>query len=176
MQLRHHLIVVCLLTLLAGACTPTPTAAPAPMPTSDGASPTTDAAGIGAYPATEGYPGASVELTLDLNIKPFQLNKPVIEGATKVTGMGPAGVPILLQDVTFTGAPVGETVIGQDGTFTFQVAPLEARHRIGVALGNLDATHFKTQDFSNVSYMGDDAMLVPQIGFYYDTTLVQPKP
>jgi hypothetical protein len=127
------------------------------------------------YSNSSAYPGDSSP-TRDPNVKPFRLNKPVIEGATIVTGTGPAAVPILLQDVTFAGAPLGETVIGMDGTFTFQVAPLGARHRIGVTLGNLETTNFSSESFTNPSYQGDEAMLLPQISFYYDTTLVKGTP
>lgn len=151
------------------ASTPTPTPAstesqnPYPVATND----------ISAYPAlatTVPYP---VEPTLDPNAIPFVINVPVIEGAIEVTGSGPAGVPILLEDVTFMGVLLAETTIESDGTFKFQVTALEKNHRIGIALGDLTGTRWTPEDFSSRGYHGPKAMQVPNVSFFYDTTLVQ---
>src|SRR5436190_12208220 len=53
----------------------------------------------GFYPITTPL-GSSTSVN---GIVPFHLNKPVLEGAIKVAGTVPSGVPISLQDVTFMG-------------------------------------------------------------------------
>jgi len=125
----------------------------------------------GAYPVNtpEAIPSAKGKIT------PFHLDKLLFEGTTQVTGTGPAGVPISLQDVTFMGTVLAQTVIGSDDTFMFQVTALEKNHRIGIALGDLTGTRWKPEDFNNAAYQGEEPMLVPQVGFFYDTALVQAK-
>ena len=121
---------------------------------------------VNAPPANTAPPGAV----------PFRLNKPVHEGDTQVTGTGTAGVPLLLQDVTFMGKDMGQMVISDKGTFVFQVPALEKNHRLGIALGNLEGTPWKAEDFTALAYQGDESMQVPWVRFYFDTVLVQAKP
>jgi len=129
---------------------------------------------LAASPATESYPVTTPGNTLSAKGKvPFHLNKPVLEGATQVVGTGPVGVPISLQDVTFMGTLLSETVIGADGKFVFQVAALEKNHRIGIALGDLTGTSWKPEDFYDPAYQGEGVMLVPQVDLFYDTVMVQ---
>jgi hypothetical protein len=106
-------------------------------------------------------------------IIPFQLDKPILAGATVVTGRGPAGVPILLQDVTFAGPVLASGEIDQNGRFELTLGePLEARHRIGVTISDLSGTSFEITQFT-AEYNGDGALNVPQIGFYFDTYMIQ---
>jgi hypothetical protein len=91
-----------------------------------------------------------------------------------VTGQGPAGVPIILQDITFAGRTLASGVIEQDGRFELTLGePLETRHRIGITLGDLSGTQWTLQDFSDERFYGDDALSVPQVGFFYDTYVVR---
>lgn len=124
---------------------------------------------IGSYPSNS---PRSTSVSAE-EIVTFHLNKPVLEGAILVSGNGPAGVPLSLQDVTFMGDLLSQTIIGADGTFVFQVAALEKNHRIGIALGDLTGTRWKPEDFYDPAYQGEEAMLVPQVGFFYDTVLVR---
>jgi hypothetical protein len=121
------------------------------------------------YPADATIPAPSGKAI------PIRLNRPVVEGATEVSGTGPVGLPILLEDVTFMGAKLAATVISPDGTFVFKVSPLEKDHRIGVAVGDLTGTPWKPEDFDNSLYWGPGSMMVPQVNFYYDTILVSPR-
>lgn len=109
-----------------------------------------------------------------MNVVPFQLDKPIAAGATRVTGSGPAGVPIALLDITFGGPLLAMGTIGQDGRFELELGePLEARHRIGITLGNLTGTGWQLEDFSDKGFHGDEARTVPQIGFFFDTCMVR---
>ncbi len=155
--------------LLAACTSPTP---------GSGGSATASAYPIGSTPATNSpsvaYPIASPTRPPGSgNVTPFRLDKPIVAGATQISGTGPAGVPIVLVDVTFMGPVLGQTTIGADGKFVFQVAALEKSHRIGVTLADLTGTKWKTEDFSDQGYQGDEAVLVPQVAFFYDTALVK---
>jgi hypothetical protein len=108
-------------------------------------------------------------------VVPFQIERPLSAGATEVRGTGPAGVPVNIADVTFMGDSLGTGTIGPDGKFTIQVRPLEAGHRIGLALGILDGTSWKSEDFYPEKFFGPGAMQVPQVGFFHDTEIVPAK-
>jgi hypothetical protein len=103
----------------------------------------------------------------------FTLNKPIVEGTTQVSGTGPAGVPIIIADVTFLGDPLGFGTVNADGTFSISVAALERNHLIGLTLGDLSGTPWKPEHFYAPEYYGDDLMQAPQAGFYHDTAMVQ---
>lgn len=121
------------------------------------------------------YPISTLAITTPSQVAKFQLIKPIIEGATQVSGIGPAGVPINLQDVTFMGTLLGQTLISPNGTFVFRVTALEKNHRIGIALGDLTGTGRAPEDFNDPAYQGEGAMQIPQVGFFYDTVLVEAK-
>jgi hypothetical protein len=124
---------------------------------------------VAAYPA----PGEQTEEIT--GGPPIVLNKPVVEGNTEVSGVGPAGLPILIVDVTFMREFVVETVIGADGTFTAEVPALPKDHRIGVTISNLEGTEWENVDLNAKGFYGEEAMLVPMVGFFYDTAMVQGK-
>lgn len=105
----------------------------------------------------------------------FRLEKPLRAGDTVVRGLGPQNVPIVLADVTFMGEPIVFGTIGADGTFAFELpAPLEEGHRIGLGLGDLGQTPWSEEDFRDPRLYGDEALSVPNVGFFYDTNLVAP--
>jgi hypothetical protein len=126
-----------------------------------------------AYPvpsAPTQNPGTKVKLT------PFKFDTPIVEGVTTVTGVGPAGVPIILVDVTFNGQIVSEATITPDGKFTFSVTPpLEKGHRLGIALGDLKETPWVDTNFDDPGFQGKGPQLVPNVGFFFDTSMVQGK-
>ena len=105
-------------------------------------------------------------------LEPIQIDKPIVASATEVTGHGPAGVPIQLHDVTFGGILLASGVIDHNGRFELKVEPLEARHRIGIALGILAGTEWTAADFGEDSF-GDEARTIPQVGFFYDTCMIR---
>ena len=122
--------------------------------------------------AVESPLGVSPLATPTGEVQPIQLNKPIEAGATKVTGHGPAGVPILLQDVTFGGTLLASGVIDQDGRIELDVSPLESRHRVGITLGDLTGTEWALMSLGKAFY-GDEARSIPQIGFFYDTCMIR---
>jgi hypothetical protein len=109
------------------------------------------------------------------NAVPFQLDRPIVAGTDVIRGTGPVGVPIWIADVTFMGEVLGQGTIGPDGKFAIQVKPLEANHRLGVALAELAGTPWKAEDFYRPEYYGPDVMQAPQVGFFFDTVMVSEK-
>ncbi len=109
-------------------------------------------------------------------VVPFRLDKPILEGDSTVSGTGPAGVPIIIADVTFMGKQLGMGVIDASGNFVVEVPGLEKNHMIGIMLGNLTGTQWEPEDFYAEGFMSDDAMSVAQVGFFYDTAIVAERP
>lgn len=103
---------------------------------------------------------------------PFRLNKPVVVGIQEVSGSGPAGVPIMILDITFMGNILGEGTIKPDGTFNIQVPKLEKNHRIGLTLGYLDGTEWIPEDFYSPGFNGDNPLQVPMVDFFFDTAII----
>lgn len=106
---------------------------------------------------------------------PFELNRPIIEGTSLIEGSGPAGVPILIVDVTMMGEVLGQGVIDSTGEFAIETIPVELGHRIGIMLGILEGTQWQPESFQSNGYFGKQALTVPMVGFLYDTTMVQGK-
>ena len=131
------------------------------------------------YPApseanTNPYPQPTIPTPVPVEEKPFLLDKPIVANASTVTGSGPAGIPILIADVTFMGEILGEGTIGQDGTFSIDlVAPATETHLIGLALGDLKGTAWEFNAFTEPGFMGPGAQQVPMVGFMYDTFLIE---
>ena len=94
-----------------------------------------------AYPSNGTSPG-------DGQGSEFQVDLPVSDGDQVITGTGPAGVPIILVKIPETDVILGETIVEEDGTFTFTLEePFQSGHTAGLKLGNLDGTEFKESDF-----------------------------
>lgn len=112
--------------------------------------------------------------TLKSTLTPFQIDKPIGEGTTEVTGQGVVGTPVVLADITLGGVVLGNTTINREGKFEIKVStPLEEGHRIGLTLGNLSSTKNQPEDFYDKKLYGDEALNVPQIGFFFDTAMVK---
>jgi len=106
-------------------------------------------------------------------IVPFGLNGPLYDGLEKVSGFGPPNLPILIVDISG-----GENEIlaiastDQDGNYSTELnRPLKAGFRIGVTIGNLDDSELTYDDFKDRGFYGPDAMVFPQLGFFYDTKM-----
>lgn len=120
------------------------------------------------------FPSSPMATSTAPNVEPFRLDTPIVEGATRVSGSGPAGVPIVLHDITLGGVLLASSAIDTNNEFEFQLdEPLERGHRIGIALGDLSGTRWEQDDFSNESYYGERALSVPQVGFFFDTSMVE---
>jgi hypothetical protein len=159
-KIQNLLLLLSMLTWMMVGCTANPPVQETPMATSTNEMP---------------YPPPLQEPTRDPNVKPFQLTKPIYEGATDIVGSGTPGVPIILLNTTRMGEFIGATTIGQDGDFTIPVTGLEKGERIGLGLGVLTDTKWEQTDFTSPSYFGDEAQLIPQVGFFYDTAMVLEK-
>ena len=123
-------------------------------------------------PISTSTPQPTLEPTEE--IQPFQLDKPIEVGATRVTGRGPANVPVVLMDITLGGVVLSMSAVDQRGEFEFKLSePLEARHRIGITLADLSGTEWKREDFYPEGYHGDEAFNVPNIGFFFDTYMIR---
>jgi hypothetical protein len=119
-------------------------------------------------------PSSPVATSTAPSVEPFRLDTPIVEGATRVSGSGPAGVPVVLHDITLGGIVLASGAIDANNGFEFQLnEPLEGGHRIGIALGDLSGTKWEQGDFSNESYYGEGALSVPQVGFFFDTSMVE---
>jgi hypothetical protein len=115
----------------------------------------------------EGYPivTATPYYSTEMRGPDFNINEPVKAGDTKVTGTGPADVPIILVNVSFAGELISSTTIGKDGTFEFTFeTPLESATTIGIQLGDLTGTNFvATQFIYNENYSER-----PMVGILFD--------
>lgn len=99
----------------------------------------------------------------------FTIDKPVLAGATEVTGSGPAGVPIRLVDVTEVGLELATTTIDENGRFVFRLAEgLPTGHSVGLQIGDLTGTPFKEEDF----LYSDTYYDRPYIGVLFDIASV----
>ena len=108
-------------------------------------------------------------------LAPFRLEKPLRVGDTRVRGSGPPEVPIILADITLMGEPLVFGNTTADGTFDFELPqPLELNHRIGVALGDQAQTPWTEEQFRLPLFRGDEPQTVPNVGFFFDTSLVVP--
>lgn len=120
---------------------------------------------IDPYPSPEEIPSGII---------PFTFDKPLSDGDTKVSGTGPAGVPIEVVDVTLMRLVLAKGTIEDNNTFSFELKePLEKGHRIGIVLAELAGTEWTEEQFADQFYNGDQAMNVPTVGFFFDTAMVQ---
>lgn len=161
-------VVVCILALLIGCKTPAPTQTKSTEKTPENTVVPTVAPSQTQEPTTttspaDTYPLVSTQATVEQTypivntyILPpgetmgpdFKIDRPVKAGDTKVTGIGPAGVPIRLIDVNEPGKVWGETIIKANGEFEFEFSQgLPANHQIAIALGDLAGTNLNPADF-----------------------------
>lgn len=173
---RTSVLMACLwaaASIWLAACSATPTVAPTSDPGVTGPD--------GAYPpptravdlVPPGYPAPTEAPPTPPGAVPFVLTRPIVEGATTVTGTGRPGVPLQLQDVSFMGALMADATVAEDGRFSFSVAPLERNHRLGITIGDLANTDWNIDELLSPAYWGPGAQQLPQVTFYWDTELVQ---
>ena len=121
------------------------------------------------------YPWPTEEPISNPNAVPFRITKPVIEGMTEVSGTGPAGVPIILVDVTEMGLTLAEGVITPEGTWVLTTPTLVKGQRIGLSYNEVPGSNLTAKDFQGPGFLGDEPRTVPTVGFFYDTALVGEK-
>ena len=107
----------------------------------------------------------------------FAIDRPLKAGTTRITGQGPAGIPIVVVDVTLTGKELGQGFIDNTGHFDIKLSqPLEYNHRIGLMAGT---THLMSADEAQVyitqlyRWKGEGARNLPYIGVLFDTAMVE---
>lgn len=123
------------------------------------------------YPAPPASP--TPRKGTNVMVVPFRINKPVLAGATTVTGTGPADIPVTLANLSLMGEILGETTIQPDCSFSIQLnKPIENNTWIGITYSNLKGTKWIPQDFQNPGFRSGGAQQIPQVGFFYDTTTV----
>ena len=197
---RIALATIALLLVATACSTPKPTSVSTQAPTSisEANQPTVAATADIAYPppttqanptnqassnqqagTTEpAYPAPPTTPTQDQTTKvtPFKLDKPIVEGTTEITGVGPVGVPIVLTDITSNPQVLANAIISSSGKFTFKVAkPLVKGQRLGVALINLKDSPWVDKNFVDPGFQGTEPQQIPNVGFFYDTAIVQGK-
>jgi len=109
----------------------------------------------------------------------FEIEEPLVVGATQVRGKGPYDIPIVIVDVTMTAEPLGSGVIAPDGTFAIGVPSLTANHRIGIVVGVFEETPVPSPDDyvkSFEPFRGEGYMNLPYIGVIFASALVQAAP
>ena len=161
--------------LAASDATATPPAAPG-----GDAYPAPDVAVVDPYPAegeaalpAESYPPPAAEETF---LEPrFRIDQPVTTAATTITGQAPPNLTLAVLDVTYGGSPLGIGQSDANGAFAISVSGLTAGNRIGLAIGALP----EGMDIAQTAEMyfphrGEGFQNLPNIGVFYDTTLVQP--
>jgi hypothetical protein len=98
-------------------------------------------------------------------------------GATTITGQGPAGIPIIIVDVSLTGEVRGDGFIDSEGNFDIALSmPLITGHRMGIMAGTTTAmTPEEIQHYVQQlrHWMGDHAMNLPHVGLLFETAMVE---
>lgn len=176
------ILLIAIFLMFVSGCSPTlSTSTPDGLPRDGGAEtgyppPMVDATLSYPAPAESGYPAPQAALpsvNTKMEIVPFRIQKPIDSGATEVRGTGPKGISIILSDVTMADSFLAKTTIQANGEFVFVVPALEAGHRIGIKLGDLSGTEWANEPFDNEGFFGDEAKLIPEMAFYYDTAMVR---
>jgi hypothetical protein len=168
MNLAHKLTLYMIgiaIILLTGCASPTPFRSPAAAPSAFSPLPA---------PQTNSSPIAAPPSTPAGKVVRFQIDRPLKAGATTVTGRGLAGIPISIDNLTLGGNELGAGIVGKDNRFSIEVPPLADNVRIGIAVGDVSSTGHSLEEFNADAYKGDEPLMVPMIGFYLDTALVQP--
>ena len=97
-------------------------------------------------------------------LREFQLDEPLLAGETEVTGQGPAGVPILIVDVSYMSV-IGEGRIGPDREFAIEVEPPLAEYSmVGIMFDETKDSPYTQEQLP----CGDDCRDQPLVGMLFD--------
>ena len=105
----------------------------------------------------------------------FRIDQPVPVSATEIAGQAPPDTPLAIVDISYNGAVLGVGRSDANGRFTIPVTGLVEGNRIGLGIGEVPAGQSLEQmaEFY-FPYRGEGFMNVPNVGIYFDTTLVGP--
>ncbi len=151
--MKIALSCVVLILLLAACAGPTPTQSPVfPSPAAT----------------------LALESPLDVNALPlgpaFAFVEPVKGGDAEISGSGGPNVPIRIIDITTAGDIIATGIVDKDGKFKLpSMAQVVKGHRLGIMLGEIAGTSFKSEDFVRGPNYDD----IPFIGTVFASTLVQ---
>ena len=159
------IVLLALGILLVGCAQPTPRESPMQSP----------------LPSQTPFESPLVPTVVETSIDgpAFEIEEPLVAGATQVRGKGPYDVPIVIVDVTMTAEPLGSGVIAPDGTFAIDVPNLVANHRIGIVVGVIEGTPVPSPDDyvqSFEPFRGEGYMNLPYIGVVFASSMVQAMP
>ena len=123
---------------------------------------------VEAYPPPSPVP-APIDAypSVDMNRILIAFDQPVDWQSGTISGVGPAGLTIYIMNITLMGEVVGSGVVDQNGQFAINVQNIQPNVRIGLT-ANLEEIGLTSED---VRY-GDEPMSIPQVGFFYDTTVI----
>lgn len=108
-------------------------------------------------------PVATPEATV-VDLPEFRLDEPLLEGATQVTGRGPADVPIVIIDASYI-TQIGKGRIDPDGQFSIKVdPPLVAFSLIGIMLDETQGSPYSKEQLPCGDRCGDK----PMVGLLFD--------
>jgi len=106
--------------------------------------------------------------TVDEGIVKFNIDEPLVAGASQVTGVGPADLGISLVDVTVGYEVLGSGNVNREGKFDIKVAPvLISGHRIGI----LTEVPLSSAEFQK--YAGDGQHFTAQGGWVVESAIVE---
>lgn len=161
------ILLVGLLVAVVGCGGPKPTESPLPSPSSPFSTPSRFESPI-ETPTTQ---------SSEISGPTFAIDRPLKAGATNITGQGPAGIPIVVVDVTMTGQELGQGFIDDTGRFDIELnRPLEHDHRIGLMAGAAQAMspeEIQVYIKQLLRWKGEGARDLPYIGMLFDTTMVE---
>ncbi|MBN1659777.1 MAG: hypothetical protein JXA93_15335 [Anaerolineae bacterium] len=107
----------------------------------------------------------------------FAIDRPLQGGVARITGQGPAGIPIVVVDVTLTGQQLGQGFIDEEGRFDIELAePLVSGHRIGLMAGTtqqMSPEEVQAYLQQLLRWKGEGARDLPFIGLLLDTAMAE---
>lgn len=120
----------------------------------------------------------SVVVAFEFSGPHFEIDEPLITGATRITGKGPANVPIVIVNVTMSAKPLGSGIISSNGTFAIGISePVVANHRIGIVAGMMGGTPEPSSIDEYIEslkpFSGNGFMNLPYIGVIFASALVE---
>jgi len=183
-------LILLVLTGILTACAelpPTPESSPPTLVSETNI--TDDDVQDNAYPSTnamnDGYPTGSNESVVPSEAYPslaaeefreprFLIDLPQLASNTIVTGQAPPDLSIAIVDVTFNGVVLGSGRSDESGHFRINVNSLQPGNRIGITFSELRAGQtYNDMAIEYFPHRGDGFMNIPNVGVFFDTTIVE---